>query len=307
MKRTMRTRTAGAALTLLTLGAPLALPACSGDGGPNPSGTLEATVVDVAPLIAGRVVDIRADEGDTVSRGDTLIVLDTDVLRLERERTAARRATIAAERARARELVKLSARRSELAAATLARVDALVAQGSATRQQLDEATTQRDVSASEVASAHDQMAVLEAQEKELTAALAVYDRQLDEGAVVAPIDGTVLVRSLEEGEVAAAGMTGLRLADLTWLELRVYLEAPDLDRVQLGGRLSVVVDAMPGEKIEGTVSWVSAEAEFTPKNAQTRNARAQLVYAVKLRVENADGRLHVGMPAEAVLPDHPGK
>lgn len=305
MKKTTRTR--GAALALLALGLMAVLPACSGNGGPNPSGTLEATTVDVAPLIAGRVLDVRADEGDTVSQGDTLLVLDTDVARLERERTATRRATIAAQRAQARDMLTLAEHRSKLAETTLARVEKLVAQGSATRQQLDEATTQRDVTANEVASARDQMAVLEAQEKELAASLAVLDRQIAEGVVLSPLTGTVLVKGLEVGEVATPGALGMRVADLKSLELRVYLEAPDLDRVQLGQRVSVAVDAMPGTSIEGTVSWISAESEFTPKNAQTRNARAQLVYAVKVRVDNPDGRLHIGMPAEAVLPDHGGK
>lgn len=304
---TKRTRTTDAAYTFVTLIPLLALLACSRNDGPNPSGTLEATVVDVAPLIEGRVLEVRADEGDTLSRGDTLIVLDTDVIELERERAAAKRGTVRAQHAQARVLLKLAERRRGLAETTLSRTEALVEQGSATRQQLDEATTQRDVAGDEVASARDQLAVLEALDKELVAALAIYDRQIKEGVVTAPIDGTVLVKNLEKGEIAAPGTPGLRLADLSSLELRVYLEAPDLDRVELGRSLNVVVDAMPGETIEGTVSWISSVAEFTPKNVQTRNARAQLVYAVKLRVPNPERRLHVGMPAEVVLTDHEGR
>jgi HlyD family secretion protein len=305
-RNTRMTTIAGAARSTARWPALLALAgltACSGSGGPHPSGTLEATIVDVAPLIGGRVLEVRADEGDTVSRGDTLIVLDTDLIRLERDRAAARRATIAAQRAQARDQLKLASRRLELASTTLSRIQALADQGSASRQQLDEAKTKRDIASDEVSSARNQLSVLQAQEEELAASLAVYARQLEYGVVVAPSNGTVLVRNLEDGEVAAAGATGLRIADLESLDLRVYLEAPDLDRVELGQRMPVLIDAMPGEKMEGTVSWISSEAEFTPKNAQTRNARAQLVYAVKLRVANPDGRLHVGMPAEAVLPD----
>lgn len=301
MRKHGRTRTAtthsGLALALM-----LMLPACGGNDGPHPSGTLEATVVDIASLIAGRVLEVRVDEGDTVARGDTLIVLDTDLIRLERERTSARRATIAAQRAQARDMLRAAERRRDLAATTLRRVQALTEQGSATQQGLDEAAAQHDVAVNEVASAREQIAVLEAQEKELAASLAVYDRQLAEGVVVAPAAGTILVKNLHPGEAAAPGVPALRLADLNELELRVYLEGTDLDLVELGQRLPVVVDAMPGEEIEGTVSWISSESEFTPKNAQTRNARAQLVYAVKLRVANPDGRLHIGMPAEAILP-----
>jgi HlyD family secretion protein len=130
----------------------------------------------------------------------------------------------------------------------------------------------------------------------------VLDRQLRDGVVVAPSAGTVLTRSLEPGEVATPARLALRLADLSELKLRVYLEAGDLERARLGDTLPVLVDALAGVRLTGRVSWISAEAEFTPKNAQTRNARAQLVYAVELRVANPDGRLHVGMPAEVVLP-----
>ena len=114
--------------------------------------------------------------------------------------------------------------------------------------------------------------------------------------------GTVLTRTVEPGEVVPAGRTALRLADLSNLELRIYLEAGDLSRVKPGQELPVRVDALPGSPLTGTVAWIADEAEFTPKNAQTRHARAQLVYAVKLRVANPDGRLHVGMPAEVDLP-----
>jgi HlyD family secretion protein len=291
----------------MALPALVALPGCGGDSGPHPSGTLEATVIDVAPLISGRVLQVRADEGDVVARGDTLIVLDTDLVRLERERASARRATIAAQRSQALDMLRAAERRRDLAATTLQRVTALAQQGSASQQRLDEAKTQHDVAVNEVASAHDQIDVLEAQVAELAASLAVYDRQLVEGVVLAPSDGTILVKNLHRGEAAAPGVTAMRLADLRSLELRVYLEGPDLDLVELGQRLRVAVDAMPDEKIEGTVSWISSESEFTPKNAQTRNARAQLVYAVKLRVANTDGRLHIGMPAEAVLPGRGGE
>jgi HlyD family secretion protein len=294
---------------LLTLALALAptLPACDGGDGPHPSGTLEATIVDVSPLLAGRVLDVRAEEGERVSKGDTLVVIDTDLIRLERERTAAKRATITAQRAQALDMLKAAERRRDLAATTLGRIRALVAQGSATRQRLDEAETQHDVAVNEVNSARDQLAVLEAQEKELVASLAVFERQLEDGVVIAPADGTVLVKGLERGESAAPGSLAIRMADLSSLELRVYLEAPDLDLVELGQRLPVVVDAMPDEEFEGMVSWISSESEFTPKNAQTRDARAQLVYAVKLRVPNRNGRLHIGMPAEAVLPDRDGQ
>lgn len=290
------------AATTIALACLAALAGCDGKPLPDPSGTFEATVVDVAPVIAGRALAVNCTEGQLVARGDTLVVLDTELIALQRAETAARRESLQAERRAATADLEQTRRQRALAATTLERAEALLAQGSATRQRVDDLAAQRDVADDRIEGARARIAALDAETVRLEAGLAVLDRQLREGVLLSPLDGTVLTRSLEPGEVAAAGRTALRLADLTRLELRVFLEAPDLDRVRLGQELPVAVDALPGEAFTGRVAWISEEAEFTPKNAQTRHARAQLVHAVKLSVANPDGRLHVGMPAEARLP-----
>jgi HlyD family secretion protein len=265
----------------------------------NPSGTLEATEINVAPLLTARLLDIRADEGDRVAKGDTLLVLDTDLLRRQRTQVAAQDDVLAAQKREAGQLLEQSRRRLELTETTLARTAALHAQGSATQQQVDDLEAQRDVSASQVAAARDRIGAIAAQTEQVAASLAVLDRQLADGIVFSPIAGTVLLRMAEPGEVAMAGAPVLRLADLDNLDLRIYLEETDLDLVRIGEPLPVLVDALEGKELSGVVRWISAEAEFTPKNAQTRSARAQLVYAVKLSVPNPDGHLHIGMPAAA--------
>jgi HlyD family secretion protein len=300
--RPRRLRRLGAGAVFAT-GLTLLGSGCGGDDhGPDPAGTFEATEVDVAPLVGGRVREVRADLGDRVTEGDTLIVLDTEPIALERDRTAATRGTLAAQRTEAEAMLRQAERRRELASTTLERARALLGQGSASQQEVDDLAAQLDVTTDEVTARRDRLGVLGAQEQELDAALAVFDRQLRDGVVLAPVSGTVLVRTVEPGEVIGRGATALRLADLRELDLRVFLEAPDLARVKLGQKLGVLVDALPHEALEGTVTWISSEAEFTPKNAQTRNARAQLVYAVKVRVPNPDDRLHLGMPAEVRLP-----
>jgi HlyD family secretion protein len=286
----------------LTCALLLLVAGCSGRELPNPAGTFETTVVDVAPVIGGRALVVQPEEGEAVARGDTLIVLDTELLTLQRAEIAARGESLAAQRRSAVADLAQAQRRLALTETTLARTADLLAQGSATQQQVDNQTAERDVTRSGIEAARGRIAALDAELAHLQAALAVTDRQLQDGVVLAPSAGTVLTRSLEPGEMAAPGRAALRIADLAELELKVYLEAGDLDRVRLDAKLPVVIDALPGERREGRVSWISAEAEFTPKNAQTRNARAQLVYAVKLRVANTDGKLHVGMPAEVVLP-----
>ncbi|HOX24343.1 MAG TPA: efflux RND transporter periplasmic adaptor subunit [Candidatus Krumholzibacteria bacterium] len=280
----------------------LLLAGCSGRELPNPSGTFEATVVDVAPVMSGRALVVRPDEGEAVALGDTVIVLDTELLALQRAETAARRASLEAQRRSAAADLAQAQSRLALVETTLSRTTELRNLGTATQQQVDDLTAERDVTRSAIEAARGRLATVDAELAHLEAALAVLDRQLRDGVVLAPVAGTVLTRNLEPGEVAAAGRTAMRVADLSELELEVYLEAGDLDRVRLGDTLPVVIDATPGERRQGRVTWISDEAEFTPKNAQTRDARAQLVYAVKLRVANPDGRLHVGMPAEVELP-----
>jgi len=302
VSRRARVPAAGTAgLAVLLLAGSLA--GCGGEHrGPDPAGTFEATEVDVAPLVAGRVLEVRADLGDQVAEGDTLVVLDTESIALERERRRATRATLAAQRAEAEAVLRQAESRRQLAATTLERTRALREQGSASQQQVDDLAAQRDTADAEVAARRSRLAVLAAQEHELETELAIYDRQLRDGVVLAPISGTVLVRAVEPGEVVSRGARVLHLADLEELDLRVFVDAPDLARVKIGQKLAVAADALPDETLDGVVTWISPEAEFTPKNAQTRNARSQLVYAVKLRVANPDGRLHLGMPAEVRIP-----
>lgn len=279
-----------------------ALGGCRGGAPASPAGTFEATIVEVAPVLGGRALAVGAQEGERVAAGDTLLVLDTSLIALQRAQAAAGGATLRARRAVADADLAQARRQLALLETTLARTTALRDQGTATDQQVDELTSQRDVARAAIDAARGRQATLDAELAHLDASLAVIDRQLQDSVVLSPIDGTVLTRSLEPGEVAAPGRAALRLADLSTLELRVFLEAGELERARVGATLAVRVDALPGEPLSGVVAWVADEAEFTPKNAQTRNARAQLVYAVKLAVPNPGGRLHIGMPAEVDLP-----
>lgn len=275
--------------------------ACGEEGPPHPSGTFEADEVDLSARLSAPCLEVRVDEGDRVAAGDTLVVLDTEILSRQRAQAAARSRTLQARRGAAEADLRRAREEQELAEITLRRLSSLQEQGSATAQQVDEARSRRDVSISRVEAARQQRTVIAAQQEEVDAQLRVFDRQLEDGALLAPLDATVLIRAIEPGEMASPQRLALRLADLSHVELRVYLEAEDLDRVRLGEPYPVRVDALGDETVEGVVAWVSEVAEFTPDNVQTRDARAQLVYAVELRVANPDGRLKIGMPAELVL------
>lgn len=293
------TRSNGILLSLLLGAGALALAGCGDDAPVRPSGTFEAVEIDLSPRTPGQILRVGADEGDRVQKGDTLLVIDTELLRLQvGEAEAALRASDA-QRATAADRRRQAEQRLDLAVTTLQRIEKLHAAGNATTQQLDEARTQRDVTRTEVSAATGAIAAIDAQKAQTEARLAVLRRQIDDGVLLAPADGTILLRTAEPGEMGAPGAVALRMADLSRLELRIYLDETELDRVSIGRTVPVRVDAFGDRAFDGRVTWISSEAEFTPKNAQTRDARAQLVYAVKLEVPNPDGSLLIGMPAEA--------
>jgi HlyD family secretion protein len=286
--------------SILVLAAAL-IAGCGRNHEVNPSGTLETTEVDIASTIAGRIREVRPQLGDRVNAGDTLVVLDTDLIALQREQAATNRESLRAQRLAAGDALAQAQSNLDLADTTFARTQALVKAGSATSQQHDEAQTRRDVTARQVLAAKHQLEALAAEESKLDASLAVFDRQLHDGVILAPENGEIILRNAEPGETALPGSVLLRLANLKELELRIYLAEQDLSRVRLGQELPVLVDALAGQTLTGKVTWISSDAEFTPKNVQTRQARTQLVYAVKLSIANPEGKLHIGMPAEAKL------
>ena len=125
--------------------------------------------------------------------------------------------------------------------------------------------------------------------------------QIVRGAVISPIDGTVLERSIEPGEIAAAGSTLITLANLDSLTLTVYVPEDRYGEINLGKTYPVAVDSFPGVEFKGTVSHIADKAEFTPRNVQTTESRRSTVYAIRLDLEPAGGKLKPGMPADVTF------
>ncbi len=147
----------------------------------------------------------------------------------------------------------------------------------------------------------EEMAVARAQVAQAEAAVSALQRQIDKMTLRAPRDGVVTSRSAHAGEAALAGTTLLTLADLDEVKLTIYVPEDELGRVYLGQEVEVRVDSFPDRVFTGTVSYISQEAEFTPKNVQTEKERVNMVFAVKVRLPNPKHRLKPGMPADAVL------
>lgn len=146
-----------------------------------------------------------------------------------------------------------------------------------------------------------ELEVLKAQNKEGKATLEVAKRQLEYSEVFAPVSGVVLVKSAEAGEYISPGATVVTIADLDHVWLKAYVDETDLGRVKLGQKVWIKTDTFPGKTYEGRISFISSEAEFTPKQVQTQKERVKLVYRIKVDVENRNRELKPGMPADGEI------
>jgi HlyD family secretion protein len=238
------------------------------------SGRIEGRRTTLCARSAGRVAEIKADEGHSVERGETLVVLADPALRERINSLAAR--------------VRRTEASLDQAERELARNQKLMADGFITLQMMERTRLEADV----------QSAAL----REAKASLAEQQRYLDEMTVRAPTTGTVLVRTIERGEWVQPGTPLFSMVDLNQLYLKIYVPEPDIGKIVHDQPARVHVDAFPDRFFPARVSKIASEAEFTPKNVETREERVKLVFAVELALdENPGGVLKPGMPADAVV------
>jgi HlyD family secretion protein len=278
------------------------LEGCGGEKPPGfaGSGTLEATEVMVSAQTPGQLLRLMKDEGDEVSSGDTLATIDVEKLDLERRQLMATLDEIATGRKPITEAVKQATDNLENIEKTYRRIAALFEKGTATQQQYDDASTKYRLAQSQLESAKAEEKTLAAREATARASIAVLDKQIRDGVVLSPAGGIIAEKYVEPGELVAVGGTIFKVADTSTFWLKIYVAETDLARFKLGDTVRVEPDAYR-KPLEGIVSWVSPEAEFTPKNVETKEARAELVYAVKVTIREAPSELKIGMPAEVYL------
>jgi HlyD family secretion protein len=312
--------------------------ACHGadeNGRIRASGYVEATEVRVAPEVGGRVLEVAVDEGARVAAGALLLRIDPADFELARQRARADRDAADAQLrllqagARREDIAQAQAQlqaaeaegraaRAELqsASADLARFESLLAVNAGSRKQRDDAATRREQAAARVRAAdersraaHEAWARLKAgaRRQEVDAArahvaaadvqIATLDKNIRDTRLLSPVSGVVTTRLIDPGEMLAPGAPALVITDLDRAWANVYVEEPNVPRIKLGDAAEVVTDA--GQRLAGKVSFVSPRAEFTPRNVQTANDRAKLVYRMKIAVDNRSGVLKPGMPVEA--------
>lgn len=295
------------------------------------TGTIEMIEVDVAPQVPARVVTVRVEEGQSVRAGDTLAVLMQSTTRagvaehVARVRAAEASLREARAGARPREIERAEAelRRSEAeavkASRDLERIQPLVAAGAETPQRLDAATAEAAGAAARRDAAREDLQLLREGTRperiDLARAELASARATLEGAsavagdlvLTAPVSGTVLSRNAEPGEMLASGQSVLTLGETGATYTRVYVPTRELPSVKTGQAATAHLDGFPDHPFKGRVVAVSPTAEFTPRIALTEKERADMVFGVKVALEDTTGMLKAGLPATVEIHSAKGR
>lgn len=279
------------------------LASCSGNEEKNDAyGNFEATEVVVSSEVSGLVTSAPVLEGSEVVEGQMLCTIDSlqnslKVGQLDgmREATSSKEGTIEAQ------IAVLQAQKQTVEK-DFARISAMLKDGAATQRDFDNVSGQLSVINKQILQAKSQLAGIQGELKSITSQQSQVKDLIGKSVLKAPIAGIILDKYIEKGELAAPGKQLFKLANTKSLILKVYVTGAVLPKVVVGKRVVVYIDesAKSDSKLEGVVTWVSPQAEFTPKIIQTKEERVDMVYAVKVEVPN-DGRLKIGMPGSVVF------
>lgn len=291
---------------ILYIAAAMLAVSCGSEAPYDAQGIFEATEIVVSSEAAGRILRFDVEEGMPVTSGAAVGAIDSLQLHLQRKQLAAQLAALIGSRpdieAQAASLREQIAKQQT----ERARVQNMLRDGAATQKQLDDIEAQIRVLESQLTATLSTLgkntATIDGNAAALEAQVAALDDRIAKCRIISPVSGTVLVKYAEAGELAAVGKPLMKIADLNDIYLRAYFTSDQLGRIRLGDKVRVVADFGGDERYdyEGRIAWIASESEFTPKTIQTKDSRANLVYAVKIAVEN-DGRLKIGLAGEVVL------
>lgn len=281
------------------------------------SGTFEADEVIVSSEVPGKIISLNIEEGSILTKDSVVGIIDSVPLQLQKAQAEAKIASLYQKTMDVKPQVKLLqdqilVQKTQLNNALYekARTEKLIKADAATTKQLDDLNTQIDVLQKQIAVNEQQIKVQEnttgtqnstilSEDKPLRKSVAQIEDQIKRTNIANPINGTVLTKYAMAGEVTSAGKALYKIADLSVITLRAYITGTQLSQIKLNQQVKVLVDSSSNKYKEyvGTITWISDKAEFTPKTIQTKDERANLVYAIKIHVKN-DGLLKIGMYGE---------
>ncbi|MGZ3882334.1 MAG: HlyD family secretion protein [Flavisolibacter sp.] len=284
------------------------------------SGSFEADEVVVSSELGGQILQLNVNEGDSLSQGQVVGMIDSTNLALQKEQVKATIRSLSEKTNNVQPQVELLQNQLLVQQSQLKnllhekdRTERLVKADAATGKQLDDINSQIDVLHRQMQVTEQQIAVQKnntsTQNRSILSETAPLEKQeaqvqerISKSRIVNPINGTVITKYAEQGEITSPGKALYEIANLSFLNLKAYVTGAQLSQIKLGQQVKVLVDngANNYRSYTGTITWISDKAEFTPKTIQTKEERANLVYAVKIKVKN-DGYLKLGMYGEVQL------
>jgi HlyD family secretion protein len=262
-------------------------------------GNFEAREVTVSSQVQGELVSLVIREGQHYDEGELAGIIDTVPFYLKREQLLAQRSVIRAKSNNILSQIKVHEEEKKNLLTEKKRLESLVKDNAATQKQLDDINGKLNVLELTIESVKQQNNIIMAELGVLKSEIKQIDYQISECKIINPVSGTVIEKFVEQNEIVTPAHPIYKITNLREMELKVYIDGSQLAEIKVGDTVTVAIDT--GKKatsdIDGIVSWISSEVEFTPKTIQTKEERVNMVYALKIRVAN-DGRIKIGMPGE---------
>lgn len=289
------------------------------------SGTIETTNVVISSKVAGEISSINVKEGDSIEIGDTLLIIDHENYEIQKAqaeaalmgakasyqllKNGARKEDISS----AKEMYSQAKANFELSESDFTRFKNLYDQKVITKKQFEEISTRYEISKSQLNQAEQNLKKIEnfarpeeinaaqARENQAKASYDLINKLISDCFVVSPISGIVTEKYVEKGETAVPQTSLLQISNLSKVEIYVYVAEANLGKIKLGEKAEIKIDTFSEKVYDGKVTYISSEAEFTPKTIQTKDERTKLVFAIKVEAENKDFELKSGLPADVKI------
>lgn len=289
------------------------------------TGTIEAVNVTLSAKTTGQIKKINFNEGDQVKAGDTVFVIDTDALQIQLKqleagtdiskaqysllKTGARKEDIL----QAESVLKQAQVNYDLAKTDYDRMKPLYDNRTITKKQFDDSQGRLDIAASQLTAAKEnykkvqnftrpeELKQAEGKVNQSISQADLIKKSINDSYIISPVNGVLSEKYFEVGESVTPMASLIKVSDLSTVELMIYIPETELPKIKYGDKADVTIDAFKDKTFKGKVIYISPEAEFTPKNIQTKDERTKLVFGVKLQIPNAEFYLKPGMPADAKI------
>lgn len=265
-------------------------------------GNFEADEVRVSSEAMGKILLLNIDEGAILDKNQIVGLIDTIMYSLQLSEINAQKLRIKANMNSIKSQTEILIQQKENISIEITRIENMAKTGAATQKQLDDAHGNMKIIEKQIAANKTQKQAVKTELKVLESKKLFLLEQLNRCEINNPIKGTVLEKYTEQGEITATGKPLYKIANIDYITLRCYISGGQLHEVILNNSCKVLIDKGTKEYLEydGTITWISSKAEFTPKIIQTKDERVSMVYAVKIKVKN-DGSIKIGMPGEVVF------